>query len=309
MPINHYESLARHYRNLRIINKDKACLHLEHTNDKAFWEPFFLKFFPRDSFHYITYSKSELGNDTTGCEQCLKYKPYLDKYFLICIDSDYRYLHQESNIDIQHFIFQTYTYSFENHLCHERGFNTTCKASSNFDNLNYNFSVFMTKFSFIIYELFIWHMALHKNNSADFEKDEFLNILAMGSLVANKQQDYLTELKDRVDSKLASLQQAYPAFNLSDNKSYYDTLGIKNDNVYLYIRGHNLFSMYQKIANNICDFILATEKKKLGNNTSSIKKLYSNRKSISEVISNNIFWGTYPEINKIEADMSTFASF
>ena len=309
MQTNPYESQARYYKNLLIINRQKACLHVEDTNDKAFWKAIFLKFFPNDSFHYITYSKSNNENNTTGCEQCLKFKPYLDKHFLICIDSDYRFLYQETDIDIQHFIFQTYTYSFENHLCHEDSFNKTCKSCTGFDNTSYDYPSFIKQFSNIIYELFIWHISLYKNNPSDFEKDVFLQILDMGSIVANKQNEYLFALQTRITAKLTSLQATHPNFDLLSQKTYYESMGVKNENVYLYIRGHNLFALFQKIANDTCSSILDTEKNKLRGNNIKIQNLYNNRKKISVVIGENILWNTYPEIRKIENDINTFTSF
>jgi hypothetical protein len=45
-------------------------------------------------YYFITQSRSPKGFDTKGCEQCLKYRPYLSKQFFICIDSDMRYLYK-----------------------------------------------------------------------------------------------------------------------------------------------------------------------------------------------------------------------
>lgn len=307
MPINHYRSQARYYKNLLIITRDKACLHLENKNDEAFWKPIFKHFFPSDTFHFIPHSKSESNNDTSGCEQCLKFRPYLDEKFLICIDSDYRYLHQETDIDINHFIFQTYTYSFENHLCHEKGFNNTCKLVTNgYENTAYDYASFIKRFSNIIYDLFIWHVALCKSNPPEYPKDAFTALLNVGSLQANKQEKYLEELEIRTNEKLNSLQQSKPHFDLDAEKQLYSGMGVTEDNVYLYIRGHCLFTLYNKILDDTCSTILEHEKQKLVGNGAEISSLFSKRKKVENVFIENIFFGQYPEIEKIEEDMKIY---
>ena len=306
MSVNTFESQARYYSNLPILTKAKASIHLENENDKIFWEPIFDKFFPTDKFYFIPYSKSANGNDTTGCEQCLKYRPYLNKRFLICIDSDYRYLLQESDLNIDHFIFQTYTYSFENHLCFSDGLSAACKSSCNFDNTIYNFNQFFEEFSAIIYDLFIWHIALFKNNPTDFNKDEFCQLINLSNInndIQNQSKMLLNELKIRVDAKIKSLQAIHTGFDLAVEKQKFSALGVNEKNVYLYIRGHNLFSLCSSISKDVCNSILNTEKDKLAENSASITALYGARKDFSTVINQNIFFSGYPEINKIENDM------
>ena len=311
MSIDAFESQARYYSNLPILTKAKASVHLEDKNDEIFWEPIFNRFFPTDKFHFISFSKSATGNNTTGCEQCLKYRPYLNKRFLICIDSDYRYLLQEPDLNVGNFIFQTYTYSFENHLCFCEGLDVVCKLSCNFDNTVYNFKKFFEEFSAVIYDLFIWHIALLKGSSTDFNKDEFCQLINLSDInndIQNQSEILLNELKIRADAKIESLQVIYPQFDLVVEKQKLSTLGVNEKNVYLYIRGHNLFSLCTSIGKEVCKSILNTEKIKLAGNTTSIKEIYDAKKPFDTEINRNIVFGAYPEIIKIEDDMAKYKS-
>ena len=95
------EEQARYYRNIPLRDRSiKAVVHLEDAEDKLFWSNQLQKAFPA-TYLFITYSKNEKGNDVHGCEQCLRYKPYLTKNFFICIDSDLRQLKGEERLECQ----------------------------------------------------------------------------------------------------------------------------------------------------------------------------------------------------------------
>ena len=302
----HYQSLARYYTNLTILKRCKAVIHFEDKSDEIFWKVFFNKCFPDKTFLFLLYSKNPEGNKTTGCEQCLKFKHFLNKSFLICIDSDYRYLLQEPDINIRHFIFQTYTYSFENHICFSNGLDDICKLSAKFDNSIYDFNAFFKKYSIIIYDLFIWHIALYKKNPKLFNINEFCSIINLGDI--NKDiynQTVLFELKEKVDKKIEILQNDHPDFNLIVEKEKYVELGVTKENVYLYIRGHNIFSLCVSAGKAVCNEILKIEKSKITDPV-KIKALYDSVEDFEKVIYKNIQLGIYPEIIKIEDDMKTY---
>jgi hypothetical protein len=73
---------ARLYRNLAQTNRYKAVVHLEDKEDEAFWD-IQLQHVQPGHYCYLYYSKSNNGTDSRGCEQCLRFKPYLtDKFFI-----------------------------------------------------------------------------------------------------------------------------------------------------------------------------------------------------------------------------------
>ena len=143
-------SQARHYNNLPIIKRDiRSVVHLEDAEDEPFWDTILQRVRP-GKYHYVHYSKSEKGNDTTGCDQCLKFRPYLTSRFFICIDSDLRYLMGEANLDATHYVIQTYTYSWENHYCQSGALQSSITANAT--GLGFDFSIFYSELSHALYE-------------------------------------------------------------------------------------------------------------------------------------------------------------
>ena len=88
--MNRIEEQARYYRNLPLRDRNiKAVVHLENAEDAIFWNHQLQNVYPA-LYRFLAYSKNNGGTDSCGCEQCLRFKPYLTKHFFICIDSDLR---------------------------------------------------------------------------------------------------------------------------------------------------------------------------------------------------------------------------
>ncbi len=89
-----YKEQAQYFANVPLMQSGVvASVHLEDSDDKNFWNSMLQSRKP-GRYYFITQSRSPKGFDTKGCEQCLKYRPYLSKQFFICIDSDMRYLYK-----------------------------------------------------------------------------------------------------------------------------------------------------------------------------------------------------------------------
>ena len=143
------EEQARYYRNIPLRDRSiKAVVHLEDAEDKLFWSNQLQKAFPA-TYLFITYSKNEKGNDVHGCEQCLRYKPYLTKNFFICIDSDLRQLKGEERLSAGVNIAQTYAYSWENHFCEAEHLQK--RFAESVSDSNFDFRAFLQNLSAIVY--------------------------------------------------------------------------------------------------------------------------------------------------------------
>ncbi|MDH8701509.1 hypothetical protein M2138_000855 [Dysgonomonadaceae bacterium PH5-43] len=310
--IRHYKSLANYYKNLPIRQRRvKASVHLESGDDVHFWKTIFKHYFPKDNFHFITYSRSHSGNNATGSAQCLAYKDYLSKEFVVCIDSDYKYISGYPNIDINHFIFQTYTYSFENHNCYSAGLSDVCKASTGYDNNYYNFENFFVDYSNIIFDLFAWHIALYRRNHKAFPIKSFLEVITLQSGsndIYNESKEFLYTINIKVQNKIRKLRKDYPSINIHKEKEHLYSLGIHDDNVYLFVRGHNIHALCVSIGRDVCKWILNEEKGKSYNSPDKISKLYNERRTFKSKIRNNILFEEYPEIQKIGEDMNYYKS-
>lgn len=88
---------AKLYRNLALTHRYQAIVHLEDQEDERFWD-YQLQHVKPGRYRYLYYSKNNNGSDTRGCEQCLRFRPYLTDQFFICIDSDLRLLRGEEGL-------------------------------------------------------------------------------------------------------------------------------------------------------------------------------------------------------------------
>lgn len=151
----HYELWADYYAGEAILLKCVASVHVEDFEDAVFWEKTLNNYTSGKKFNFIYHSLTPSGSDATGVNHCLKYKDYLNDRFFICIDSDYRYLLQKTEISATNYIFQTYTYSIENHLCYKTKLNLIPEKCTGVANTVFNFEAFLFAYSNAVYEAFI----------------------------------------------------------------------------------------------------------------------------------------------------------
>lgn len=303
----HYENLAIHYRGAATLLKCKASIHVEDFEDAVFWERIFHHFLPENKYNFIYYSQSPKGYKTTGCEQCLKYKSFLDKQFFICIDSDYRYILQEQEICISNFILQTYTYSIENHLCFAMKLNRISEKCTGIKNFIFDFEVFLANLSNTVYELFIWHLHfLKQNNESTFSRKDFINTININNTTNFNIQDnakaYLNNIKSKCNAKIAELTSIHGTVDLEKDRNHLAALGLHPNKTYLYVRGHNLFDLIVKIGNTIINQVLILEKMKI-DNPQKAKELFAQITPFKRELERVIEFNGYDEITKIKEDI------
>jgi hypothetical protein len=309
---NHYQYWTIHYAGEALQLHCDASVHVEDFDDAVFWERTFNHYTVfQKKFNFIYHSLTPSGRDATGVNHCLEYAPYLNKQFFVCIDSDYRYLMQESGIDPNHFVLQTYTYSIENHYSYFDGLNEVCKKATGLENTIFDFEAFLLSYSHALYEALIWHLYFVKNDEVKFSKADFTRIISLQQCVvdydiSHNAQAVTEELSKRCLAKVQQLTIEHPEIDIEKTKTYYETLGLHQDNAYLYVRGHNLYDLVCAIGNAIDEKLLSMEKLKLNGNNKTIKKLYSQKVSFEVALLQHIIFDVYPETQKIGQDISAF---
>lgn len=250
---NIYKSQAEYWKNLPIIDRSiKACVHLEDEEDIFFWDTILQKC-DAGKYLYIPYSKSKEGHDTHGCEQCLKFLPFLSDTFFICIDSDYRYLLQQPNIDAKHYVLQTYTYSWENHLCEKSSLEANCKTVGLIS--DFDFTSFLSELSHILYKPLL--ILLHSKQHDDKEiTDKEFNGCLPKQCHRKELEDSGKQLLANISGRFTELIDKHKPYieelNLDNESKRYEQLGLTEDNAYLHIRGHNLFDLLGYIGRLLC---------------------------------------------------------
>ena len=254
MPISNIEAQAEYFTNIPIIDrKFKSCVHLENEEDELFWNTMLQKHRPGE-YYYIYYSKNDNGNDTRGCAQCLKYKGLLSKNFFICIDSDLRYLRGENGIDATHFILQTYCYSWENHYCYADRLQQAFANKSPQAVRQFNYTLFLSAYSSAIYEIFLMFLALDRKGIKGFSGKDLCQLLPQqcnSNQLTDNGASLIHSMKEEISKCLTSLKAEH-GIDLEAEKTYYERLGLKEENAYLHIRGHHLYNLIRNIGRQLC---------------------------------------------------------
>ena len=175
-------------------------------------------------------------------------------------------------------------------------------------NTVFDFNRFLTEFSNILYELFIWHLYFQNADPirfSQFEFDHYLNLTTSRSypLVYDNGGRALDELRVRVERKLKFFGRKYPHANLEVVRQKYLQLGLTSDNVYLFVRGHNLYNLILLICKEVCKAVLRREKRNRMATREMLNELYRYRYSLEEQLKQNIKYGAYLPIRKIEEDI------
>jgi hypothetical protein len=232
----------------------------------------------------------------------------LSKDFIICIDSDYRRLLQEREMDIEHFIFQTYTYSWENHCCYPPNIENTFGKLGYQNNL-LDFESFLRKYSESLYELFLYHLISKTNKDRVFDAGDFNPFMAIDDVLHFNEEKLISSLQSRFENKLNELKNRYSSAEIEQMKSRCYSLGLSKDNAYFYFRGHNMFD--RVVVRMIKGIIKKLESNQSKPYTSEEKRDYFSRekRTVEECLTEDIHFDMYSEINKIKEDTEKYKQF
>lgn len=248
-----YQEQARYFANVPLMQSGVvASVHLENGDDKLFWNAMLQSQKP-GHYYFITQSRSPKGFDTKGCEQCLKYRPFLSKRFFICIDSDMRYLLQETGLNADNFICQTYTYSWENHYCEASALNERFQAQSPENAAKFDFQVFLSELSKTVYKPMLLLLYCLKNDKPDFNLSSFSACLpkqCKREELGNNGKPLIERITKNFEKHLNSPFAKSVDFEAVSD--YCHSLNVNEQNAYLHIRGHNLFELVAYIGNLLC---------------------------------------------------------
>lgn len=232
------------YRNLASTGRYQAVVHLEDKEDEVFWN-YQLQRTKPGHYRFLHYSKSDNGTDTHGCEQCLRYKPYLTDNFFICIDSDLRLLRGETGLTADKHIAQTYTYSWENHFCEVSHLRE--RLTEHFPNADFDFQTFLLSFSRIIYRPLLYLVQYGTNCNIN----QMWNISKFNACIPL--QPKRTELNNNGAAYLANVQKNFDkALECISDKKVNTVQSLTEENAYLHMQGHQLYKLVLHIGTMLC---------------------------------------------------------
>ena len=234
---------ARLYQNLARTMRYQAVVHLEDKEDEYFWD-YQLQSVKPGRYRYLYYSKSDKGTDSRGCEQCLRFRPYLTDRFFICIDSDLRLLRGEQGLVAANHIAQTYTYSWENHLCEAAHLNE--RKDKAIPDSDFDLQAFLYSFSKIVYKPLLYLIQY----GADSSTNQLWNVSKFNACIplqpsrsdlVDNGAGYLAKVKENFNKALATLPSEVKTVEL-----------LTEENAYLHMQGHQLYKLVMHIGSMLC---------------------------------------------------------
>ena len=229
--------------------KNRIIAYVESYDDISFWRSIFEEF---ENEHYkFEVMLPARGKLTKGKKQAMMNMlgEAVGRNMIACVDADYDYLMQGANPTSRtmlnsRYIIHTVAYAIENHQCYAPGLHNVCVMATLNDRKIFDFEAYLKAYSEIIYDLFVWSVWLHRTGrSGELQLNKFNNLVAINNLNIFKPETALEEVRKVVNRKMAWLQRRVPQAkgHLKPLKEELERLGVRPDNVYMYIQGHHLF--------------------------------------------------------------------
>lgn len=253
-------------KHIQQIHRGKVVVIVENEDDIPFWKGVFEHFEINTKIFAGISSPKRLQR---GKETVLKQKGHANKQYVLCVDSDYDYLIQndENNIHANPFIFQTYTYSYENYVCLPKTLRTVCSEICLSDELDFDFVDFFEKYSEIVYPLFLYHLYDKINhNSKNFPISAFYFCIDLPQhpKIHNNGATILANIEKNVIQKYQEIKaiSTIAESEIQELETTFEYLGLFSQNSYLFLRGHNVFDNTTKLLEQICYPVIEAQKKK-----------------------------------------------
>jgi len=265
--------------------------------------------------HILPSVPSKNNNPTAGKGIILKYLQFCNQYLnrlKIAIDSDYDYLLDRRNFNIQNHILQTYTYSIENYFCYVPSLENLCIESTQSNKQAvFDFDKFLTEYSKIIYPIFIISL-LYEQNKTQFNKTTFYSIsdfcddgfidfqkIKMEDIIGS-----LVNLEKKVKNQVNTLKPNFINEDFEEMKSNIEAKGATEENCYLFIQGHFLLErLLSPIIKNITNQ-LSKEVGTIFTDNEEKNNYFSNLKSSSDTLKSNYNFIDCTMFSKVKADIA-----
>lgn len=148
---------------------------------------------------------------TRGKNVVKKFKDYVNKKMIICVDSDCEYLYEDNVWYIGRYIYHTIVHSRENFQCNPLSLNEICKQIAD---KSYDFKTLFERISQAISILFyIWIHLKETGNYSSFDRivnnEQFRNILDFNNIQFNSLEDetnVVLDIERRVDRVLKDIE-------------------------------------------------------------------------------------------------------
>ena len=248
-------AIARNLKAARHLYRVGLMARVESEDDIAFWQEMIHVANPRTTVKFLP-SEPAGGVEARqrGKAVCMRYVPYLDSHLIICVDSDFDNFIRHGVLTPQRNILQTYTYSFENHYC------WSVKLQNSWDALNlrkFDFRDFLLKLSHILYPVLISMLTTKAAKKGAWNLTDLCGVILScqvnrkGSL-ENNGEVLLTEIEKKIQA-WTTAQKMPTRTSCKKFEAIANAAGLTTDTAYLFMQGHCIFNLTERIGNYLCN--------------------------------------------------------
>lgn len=251
-----YLDAASRFSTIRRSGCRTVYAYVEGYDDIAFWRSI-LSNYESDKirFEINVPNRDDLAK---GKKVLLSMIPSLGDSLILCMDSDFDYLFDQDTpqsrlVNSSKYIFQTYTYSIENHLCYPPSLRRLAVQSTKNDKFIFDFEDFMVRYSETIYKLFLWYaLSAYVQKQNFFPLVDFKNAVSIHFVdVPDKGNSTIEWLKRQCRRKEQSLREKYPEW-VEKVRIFGELLeqrrGVVAQNVHYFMHGHTLYENVALVA-------------------------------------------------------------
>lgn len=253
--LNAFEAaIARNIAAGTILAGYDICFRVEDVADIAFWQKVLTPNTKNKKVKFFPFVRNGL-NRITGKSYIMKHQSQANANYILCVDSDLDFILGKADFDSDHYILQTYTYSWENHHCWSKALQLTWVQWQK--NVEFDFTAFLQALSTVIFDAFVLMITKKRLSHKGFTQDALCNCLdkVQGNqkdALLNNGAGILTNISDNIISKLANVE---PETNdeLQATINRLEQLGVNQYNCYLYMQGHSVFNLVNRIGKALLD--------------------------------------------------------
>ncbi len=241
---------------------------------------------------------------------------------IACVDADYDYIIQGASpasrtLLTNRYIFHTYAYAIENLQCYAPSLHNVVVAVVLNDHSIFDFNEFMTRYSEIIYPLFVWNIWYYRSEHySEFTITDFDNIIEIGDVrIDNPEYAF-----DKLYKKVSRAVDGFKKKNPNARESYLaikddlNRLGVNSSNTYLYIQGHHLFDhVVLPLMDKVCNRLYREREQEIGNQAvhsmqyqTEISCYKNSVEDITSMLKKNMGYTMSPQFKNIMNDVDEF---
>lgn len=241
--------------------QNRILVYVEGYEDVAFWRNIFDHYqTPERIFEIMTPARSDLAK---GKKVVLGFRDKAGPNLLLCVDSDFDFLFgdmtdQSRLVNSTPYLFQTYVYAIENYMCYSGSLATLAVRATKNDARIFDFEQFMSRYSRIVYPLFLWYAyAAMVNEPSIFTLSDYRNAVRINYLnIEDNGSDTLAWLERQVNKRINYLKNRSAAIEpkVMELDRLFRAKGLDPEQTYLYMQGHTLLEHVVKVVlNSVCE--------------------------------------------------------